>query len=79
MTKVGGDDEQVGRVGQVLAEQLPVFVLLVFTQSAHQDGHDAEVVFTAAKSDRLVLPRRNTVAVRCGKVWKFDSSRKPSV
>lgn len=58
VTKVGRDDEKVGRVGQVFAEQLPILVLLVFTQSAHQDGDDTEVVFTAATSDHLVLPCR---------------------
>lgn len=58
VTKVGRDDEKVGRVCQVFAEQFPIFVLLVFTQSAHEDGDDTKVVFTAAKSDQLVLPRR---------------------
>lgn len=54
VTKVGGDDKKVGRVCQVFAEQFPIFVLLVFTQSTHEDGDDTKVVFTAAKSDQLV-------------------------
>lgn len=58
VTKVGRDDEKVGRVRQVFAEQLPIFMLLVFAQSAHEDGDDTKVVFTAAKPDRLVLPCR---------------------
>lgn len=54
VTKVGRDDEEVGRVCQVFAEQFPIFVLLVFAQSAHEDGDDTKVVFTAAKSDQFV-------------------------
>lgn len=56
VTKVRRDDEKVGRVRQVFAEQFPIFMLLVFTQSAHEDGDDTKVVFTAAKPDQLVLP-----------------------
>lgn len=54
VAKVGRDDKKVGRVCQVFAQQFPIFVLLVFTQSAHEDGDDTKVVFTAAKSDQLV-------------------------
>lgn len=58
MAEVGRDNEKVGRVRQVFAEQFPIFVLLVFAQSAHEDGDDAEVVLTAAKTDELASTRR---------------------
>lgn len=55
MAEVRGDNEEVGRVCQVLAEQFPIFVLLIFTQSSHEDGDDTKVVFTAAESHQFPL------------------------
>lgn len=70
VTKVGRDNEKVGRVCQVFAQQFPIFVLLVFTQSAHKDGDDTKVVFTTAKSDQLVLPCRKN-SKQCGVVGQY--------
>ena len=56
MAKVGGDNEKVGRVCQVLAEQLPIFKFLILTQGTYKHGDDAKFVFVAAKKHTMELP-----------------------
>lgn len=51
VAEVRGDNEEVGRVCQILAEQLPVLLFLRFTQRTHKHRDDAKLVFVAATSD----------------------------
>lgn len=44
MTEVGGDDEQVLRIGQVRSEDFAVHLLDVGFQAADEDGNDRELV-----------------------------------
>lgn len=48
VAEVRWDNEEVGRVCQILAEQLPIFLFLRFTQRTHKDRDDAKLVFVAA-------------------------------
>lgn len=47
VAEVRRDDEEVGRVCQVFAEQLPVLLFFRLTQRAHKHRDDAELVFVA--------------------------------
>lgn len=51
VAEVRRDNEKVGRVGQVLAEQLPIFLLLRLTQGTHEHRDDAKLVFVAGTSN----------------------------
>lgn len=51
VAKVRWDNEKVGRVCQVLAEQLPIFKFLILTQGTHKHRDDAKLVFVAAERD----------------------------
>lgn len=51
VAEVRRDNEKVGRVCQVLAEQPPIFLLLRLTQGAHKHRDDAKLIFVAATSD----------------------------
>lgn len=53
VAEVGWDNEKVGRVCEVLAEQLPVLLFLGLAQSAYKHGHDAELIFVAEKNWNL--------------------------
>lgn len=65
MAKVGGDNEKVGRVCQVLAEQLPIFKFFILAQGTYKHGDDAKFVFVAAKTDHGITSLSTGRAPHC--------------
>lgn len=49
VAKVRRDDEEVGWVCQILAEQFSILLFLTLTQGSHEHGDDAKLVFVAAQ------------------------------
>lgn len=50
VAEVRGDNEKVGGVCQVLAEQFPIFQFPGLAQGSHKHGDDAKLVFVAENS-----------------------------
>lgn len=68
VAEVGWDNEKVGRVCQVFAEQLPIFLFLGLTQGAHKHRNDAKLVFVAATSDYWI----NNLSTITAPHWQYS-------